>query len=77
MLARLERWEAEWRGRAAALVYDPRVMDAPRELESWLINALFENPRLSLTADERTRIRTLCVSDACRTAVDAWTRNRR
>ena len=76
-MARLEQWEAEWRGRAAALVYKPGEPDSPALIEGWLINALFENPRLNFTADELTRIRTLCVTDACRTTVDARIRNRR
>ena len=77
LLARLERWEAEWRGRGAALVSTPASPDSPAQLEYALIIALVENPRLDLTAVELTRIRTLCVTDNCRSNVDARIRNRR
>ena len=39
-------------------------------LENALTNALFENPRLTLSADEVTRIRGLCVTGSCRSNVE-------
>ncbi len=64
------RWEAAWHGREKELD-GPPAPDSPAILENALVNALFENPRVVLTAADGRRIRGLCVTEPCRQDVDA------
>ena len=40
-------------------------------VEYSIANALFQNPEFGLTRDDAAMIRALCVTDGCRTTVDA------
>jgi hypothetical protein len=79
----LGRWAAEWRGREEELdarwlsaPQGPSSPDSPAIVENALVNALFENPRMALTATDRALIRALCVTRGCRENVDALVRSR-
>jgi hypothetical protein len=72
LLDRLAKWSAEWQGRAAELVpHGPSPAWSPKSIENNLVNALFQNSRFALTKDEVAKIRTLCVTDQCRSDVDS------
>ena len=71
LLDRLAQWEAEWRGREKELL-GPSGPDSPGVIENALVNALLDNPRISLTRVDNDHIRTLCVTHACRVNVDGW-----
>jgi hypothetical protein len=74
LLDRMARWEAEWRGRSRELD-DRRIGTGPRpwpaRIENAVTNALFDNPRVTLSAEDKVQIRGLCVTDGCRSNVDA------
>ncbi len=68
---RLAKWSSEWHGRAAELVpTGPSAVWSPESIENSLVNALFQNRRFELTKDEIVKIRTLCVTDQCRSEAD-------
>jgi hypothetical protein len=73
LLDRMTRWAAEWRGRSREL--DDRRIGIgpgpwPARIENAVTNALFDNPRVALSAEDKARIRELCVTDGCRSNVD-------
>lgn len=76
LLDRLEKWSAEWQGRAAELVASLPTSNSPARVENRITNALFQNGRFALTKTDAAHIRSLCVTDGCRTNVDALTRMR-
>jgi hypothetical protein len=76
LLERLATSSAEWRGRAADLVpRGPSASWSPESVENNLVNALFQNRRFDLTKTDVARIRTLCVTDQCRSEADRHVRN--
>jgi hypothetical protein len=84
LLERFARWAEECRGRGEELdaswpsrSQGPFSPDSPAIVENALVNALFENPRIALTAADMDRIRGLCVTSSCRHDVDARARSRR
>jgi len=76
LLDRLAQWEAEWHGREKELDSLASTVDSPARIENALVNALFVNGRITLTTGDVDRIRSLCVTSACRTNVDGLTRAR-
>jgi hypothetical protein len=75
LLERLKSWSAEWHGRAAELITrGPSQSYLPDAIENNVVNALFENERFALTKEDVVAIRGLCVTDQCRTNVDARAR---
>jgi hypothetical protein len=76
LLDRLEKWSAAWQGRAAELVALSSTSTSPARIENSVTNALFQNERFALTKTDATHILALCVTDGCRTNVDALTRMR-
>jgi len=79
LLDRLARWSAEWQGREAELdaMQLLRTTSSPDMIESGIVNALFQNDRFQVTTEDVAAIEALCVTDRCRTTVDANTRARR
>ena len=78
LLERLARWEGEWRGRGGELVALRSGRGPwPERIENALTNALFENPRLTLSPEDKARIRSLCVTEGCRSNLEARIRQPR
>jgi hypothetical protein len=76
LIDRLATWSAEWQGRASELVdLGPGVAYPPQAIENNLVNALFHNERFALTKDDVANMRTLCLTDQCRTDVDMGARS--
>jgi hypothetical protein len=71
VLNRLIKWSAEWQGRAGELADFRRGSMSPQRIENFLVNALMQNKQFSLTSDEVSKIRSLCVTAQCQTNVDA------
>jgi hypothetical protein len=72
LLDRLGAWSAEWKGRVAELVpLGTGMADSPSLIENNVVNALFQNERFALTDADVAYIRALCLTDGCRTNLDA------
>jgi hypothetical protein len=52
------------------------LFGSSEQIENALVNALFQNRNISLIAEDVTRIKALCVTDRCRSNVDALARHR-
>lgn len=69
--AALEAFRREWQSRSADLESDPPSGDL--QLERALRTALAKGAAWDLDRQGLTRLRSLCVSDWCRSDVDSWT----
>jgi hypothetical protein len=70
---RLAEWQAEWRGREAELdTLAPRIASSPEQIENAITMTLFNNRRITLSPEEKERIRALCVTDRCRSNADRF-----
>jgi hypothetical protein len=77
LLERLAQWERPWRGCAGELDALQRPpFGSSEQIENALVNALYQNRNISLIAEDVTRIKALCVTDRCRSNVDALARHR-
>jgi hypothetical protein len=77
LLERLAQWERAWRGRAGELDALQRPpLDSSEQIENALVNALFQNRNITLIAEDVMRIKALCMTDRCRSNVDALARHR-
>jgi hypothetical protein len=71
LLESLAKWSGEWQGRAAELARIPTGESYSAVIENNVVNALLENAQFALTPEELAGIRSLCVTDQCRNALDA------
>jgi len=79
LVARLERWSADWRGREEeieAAGRGPGAYESAARLDRVLVAASFEARSFSLPPEDVERIRAACLTDDCREDVAARVRRR-
>ena len=68
LLDRLATWSHEWKGQASEI--RPTGFNGMAPIEGSLVGALVADGAFELIPDDFTRLRNLCVTDACRRTVD-------